>query len=408
MSWRWEGFSITREQALCALMVLPFVEPLSLNIFVRQGFYPGLFSALGDVFLFGRLAVASWAFLTVLRRLVLDKFVIDNLILLLFIHMGMLLVSCLFNGSRELKIVVQVYSHLGFLIACALLIERSPREFLQGCILCFGTLSVLGTVSIFLYPQGMIRGDDPNSRYYLLGAKNTAFPYYFCFLLSWAAYSGKWKKRLPKLAPVILIFIAAARICDSSSSTACLALLLLFYLLAQYAGGILRRLRPSVLLAVLVAAVVLIYMGMVFSPFAALLHSLGRGTSFTGRDKLWQQAIQYFRASPLFGSGENLVYTLRGGLTTAHAHSQYLNRLAKYGIAPFVFFVVSLVVLERRLESSVDRLLTCLMGSFLVVYLLHMSFDDYTYNFFLLLMMIVNFVAAGEKRNPFRYFTLRA
>ena len=142
-------------------------------------------------------------------------------------------------------------------------------------------------------------------------------------------------------------------------------------------------------------------MGMMFPPFVALLSSLGRNASFTGRDTLWQQAIDYFRANPLFGSGENLVFTLKSGDVTNHAHSQYLNRLAKYGLVPFVFLAGSLAVLTERMTSARRTLLMNLIGSCLIVYLLHMSFDDYSYNFFLLTVMIANYIASGNSRRQY-------
>ena len=393
-------FNLTWEHLLCALMIIPFFEPLSFNIFVTWNWHAALFRYLADLFQLGRAGVSALCFLYVLRKLVTEKVETDLFTVLIFIHMALIPVSCIMNGSADLKIFVQIFTHLGFIIFCAVMLKHSPGFFLESCVLAFGIFSIVGCASIFLHPSGYITGEDVNT-YYMLGGKNTAFPYYFCFLLSMTALTGTEKREVPRIGWLMIIFIIGARITDSSSTTACLALLLLIYLIARYLRPALTGLRPAVLIVILAAAVSLIYMGMMFPPFVALLSSLGRNASFTGRDTLWQQAIDYFRANPLFGSGENLVFTLKSGDVTNHAHSQYLNRLAKYGLVPFVFLAGSLAVLTERMTSARRTLLMNLIGSCLIVYLLHMSFDDYSYNFFLLTVMIANYIASGNSRRQY-------
>ena len=386
---------ITREHILYALLILPFFEPLSFNLFVRYQFYPSFFSAFADLFQAGRLAAATWAFLYCLRKLAVDRIRADILIVFLFVHVALFPVSCVMNGTFGMKIAGQIYTQLGFILLAAVLLENSPRVFLEACVLVFGILSIAGCASIFLFPKGIIRsGKD---YYYLLGGKNTAFPYYFCFLFSLTVLWGRIKRHLPPVGVMILIFIAGAVVSDSSSTTACLAIILLFYLAAAYLLPLLKPVRPWIPVAVLAVIVFSIYMGAVFAPFVSLLRSMGRNATFTGRDTLWNQALSILRENPLFGGGENLLFTLKNGATTNHAHSQYLNRLAKYGLVPFIFLVISLACLVKRLMQSRKILFFNFTGCMVAVYLLHMSFDDYSYNFFLLTVLIANYFAVIDR-----------
>ena len=389
---RYEGSAVTGRQLLYALMFLPFFEPLSINIYIRLGINAGVFGLIGDLFLLGRLAVTAWAVLTYFRRIVLGETSLNIVTVLILLNLAAYPFSGLMNGSLTVKIIAEYCTYMGFVLFFTLLLERAPSDLLMGGIICFGTLSVLGAASILAFPKGLIPGVQVEGAsgfrtYYFLGAKNTAFPYYFAFLSFLIARYGIRNKLLPRIAVPIAVFIVTARVCDSSSTTICLLLMFGFYLLSQYAPKLMRRIRPKVTILVLIAVLLLIYMGLTFDPFVRFLKLFGRGTTFSGRVLLWKQAIRAFKAHPLFGAGSDLSFKLMKQIVT-HAHSQYLNRLAKTGGVPFVLMAASVIAVIRSLERSRDRLLSALMGALLVIYMLHMGFDDYTYNFFTLILLL--------------------
>ncbi len=386
------GF-VTTGHVACALLLLPFFEPLSFNLFVRFGYYARFFSAVADLFLLGRLFAASWAFLYCLRKYVIRELVCDKAAVLFFLHVLLMAVSCVVNGSIGAGIAGQIYNYLGFILLCGIMMRRSPELFLESGLLMFGTLSLIGCASIFIHPHGWIKADDA---YYLLGGKNTAFPYYFCFIFSYFALKGFFRREVPRIGWLIVIFTAGAVVADSSSSTACLLLLLVVYIATQYFLPVMRGVKPWVLAVILAVLMISIYMGTVFAPLQSLIKSLGRNATFTGRDVLWTQAVDYLKAHPLFGSGEHLTFTLKSGTVTNHAHSQYLNRLAKYGAVPFIFLILGLFVLFRRLLFAKKKLLFNLIGTCVVIYLLHMCFDDYSYNFFLYTVMTAVGLSSGD------------
>ena len=398
--------NITVQHILCALVILPFFEPSSIDIFVTNGVNARFFSLLADFFLAGRMAVSSLAYMWLIRRLVTDRLRIDRFAGLLFIHIVTMLISGAANGSADLRLAVQVYTNAGFLVICLILLREYPRIFLEAAAGLFGILSVCGCASIFLHPAGYFQGER-GFGYYFLGGNNTAFPYYYCFILCWIAVRGIFSRDIPRVGWILGIFIASSVVVDSTSSGLCLSLMLAVYLIAQYAKKVLRGIRPSAVFLIILAIVVMIYVGMVFQPFAALLRMLGRTVRFSGRDVLWDQALGYFRQNPLFGAGSSLKFTLDVGVETDHAHSQYLNRLAKFGLLHMAFLAASLAVLIRRLMRSRKILLVNVIGSMLVIYLLHMAFDDYSYTFFLLAAVVANCAATGGREEELRPIVLR-
>ena len=55
------GSGIRGERLLYALMLLPFFEPLSFNLFIRYHSHEQEFSLLADAFMAGRILVSAWA-----------------------------------------------------------------------------------------------------------------------------------------------------------------------------------------------------------------------------------------------------------------------------------------------------------------------------------------------------------
>ena len=392
------GQRLTYEHILCALVLLVFFEPPSLNIFVREHFYARFFSMLGYYFTLGKLAVSLFVIFRALREFVVKGLDTDYFETFLFLHIALIAVSLLANREFSVSVILQLVAQTGMLLTAAFMLRERTDFFLLSLVLLFGALAVCGCASFYLHPRGYVTWNT-EAYYYLLGGKNTAFPYELCFLISWILLRVYRGRRLPPLILITAFFIGGSRICDSTSTTVCLSLFLAAYLAARFLPRRMALLRPAVFAVTTAVVVVLIYLGMTFKP---LLDLLGRTTRFSGRDVLWAQALAYFRSSPLFGCGNGIRFTLDTGIVTDHAHSQYLNRLAKFGLVPFSLFAASIIALFRKMSSSRNRLLMSLLGALVSVYLLHMAFDDYNYTFFILIVTEAGFFANFANDAPGR------
>lgn len=87
--------------------------------------------------------------------------------------------------------------------------------------------------------------------------------------------------------------------------------------------------------------------------------------------------------------GYSLTYNIWGEITD-HAHGWYIDSLAKYGLLAFIPFLMVMLNTMKGLNKEKDRILASFMGLLLLVYLLHMGFDDYNFNFFVLIIMIID------------------
>lgn len=77
------------------------------------------------------------------------------------------------------------------------------------------------------------------------------------------------------------------------------------------------------------------------------------GKSMMSRYKIWTNALEYYRASPIFGA----YGTLGGESGMSQMHNTHLDVLVSYGTVPFVLFLFVL-------GKSVNRVLTCISTAY--------------------------------------------
>jgi O-antigen ligase len=91
---------------------------------------------------------------------------------------------------------------------------------------------------------------------------------------------------------------------------------------------------------------------------------------------------------------------LKIGIEQSHAHSQYLDQLAKFGIVGLSFFFATIINVGKVLFTiNCDKSKTGLLGVMLFVFLLHMTFDVTTTYFITLIPMIFYSVKLLDKEN---------
>ena len=355
--------------ALCIFMFFP------LQSFLMLGETNAIWKTIYYCFLIARCAIACFAIVDFIASN--SKF--DALLVALIVLEFVMCVSTMMNGSFGVSDVFSVYlSTMGFFMFCENRRRIDSRELFNSAYYLFGLLVVIGTICIFIYPDGFNHAGSKGSAIFLFGSKNTAFFYYWIFLYLDSRRSYLEESRI-SIRTICLnaFFIAGTLVCNSINGTIML-ILLLFYLIGTRCGLDLNWLSNTKTLTIafcLVALSVFLANSDMMKPVFDLI---GRDQDFTGRTFLWNQAINMIAENPLFGNGANSLYRLTSDTVEAYAvqaHNVYLDYASKYGLIAMlllvVFYIRAMFECKQCNKNAIGRL-----GSFFVfIFMIHALFD---------------------------------
>lgn len=373
-------------------VIFLFFTPMSLNLLVESGYriwklvdygYDGM-----------QLLLSAFGCFLWLRNPKREK---SDWFIFILLHIFLMLLSGIFNGVTDLGQIRRMFCLLGFCLLCVELIGHSKELFIWAGATVFALYSLFGTVTVFLFPKGFFNAATTYSAIYGLGAKNNAFPWYFAFLFFAFLMFCFEKKRQCYLIPVAgLVTIASGIITGSVNTVLCLSLAVILFFGVKLFGKWVGKLHPLVLLGAFIIMVLLLYTGIASKLLEGILESFDRSATFSGRDLLWSQAWERFKEHPLFGAGWECEFTLRSGRIASHAHSQWLDKLAKYGLLQAIALILSLYITFRRAARASNKNEVNVGILLLLIYMLHMSFDVYNYNFFTMFLIVVNYLTKAE------------
>lgn len=294
------------------------------------------------------------------------------------------------NGSMYVNYLVGSITIIGLVLNCMWMVRTSKIDFINACYYLFGFFCCAELISILIWPYGFLHAPDKAYAIYFLGSKNTGFFYYIVFIY-FVTIRDLVRKGKPsnKILIWILCFICGSYLCDAASSTILFLFIFVYYFVWINFTWLSKifNIRNIVPIIIIIAGVILL--PSLRTILAPVLAFFGRNTTFTGRDILWLQAIRYFKMHPVIGNGINLDYILITGAEQNHAHSFYLDLLAKYGIFVLMIFIITTVVVLVKSNSHVLRNYTLLNNVIIGVILLHSIIDHLMiYNYVLVLISV--------------------
>lgn len=371
------------------LLIIPFFKLLSIGSFQDQDFHKSFFKLIGYLYDGGRIIAGTIGYILFIKNRFKFSFSFSRKFAVFFLIEA---VSCIANRSLDVFIAIKIYAYIGFVLLLDDCFSKRGDKTLREIRNLFGGLSILAVITTIIFPLGFLHGERVYEAVYLLGGKNASFPFYYMFLISWfLLYTINDKKHgIPQWGLcIIALMMVAAFICQSVNSLVALALIAIITVLYTSVKPRIGAIIPTTILFTLLS---LIYVGTNIPVIEKLLASLGRNSTFSYRTILWEQAFSYISANPVFGSGYQLEYKI-GELVTDHAHSTYLDMFSKYGIVAFIPFIFLIYLTIKNTYRIKYAPLKCYIGLFLVVYLFHMGFDDYNFNFQIFILMLVNYIS---------------
>ena len=376
---------IKKWQIMYFFLLLPYFELGSISILEQNGII--VFQFLGKLYTLARIAIDVYVIASFFKNKRLPH---SKVAIMIIFYCCLGFVIQLFHKSDLISSSLALLNNVCLIFLYDRLLGREEEDYLRLISIFFGCLSVVGAWSILSKPYGINNSAYIDIAIWVLCAKNGNGVYFLVFLMALLLYRDKMKTRLKiKDYLITLVFLYCVILCRSANSTVCIAVVLCYMLYQRFWSEMALLINYRIILLGAGAVVVYIIAATQFPDIINnVIFTLGKDTNFTGRRILWEQAIQYFLSNPLFGAGGDIIYTLSIIKTEPHAHSMYLDSLAKSGIFPCVVFIGMIVASVNSLDKK-EKVMSTTKLIFAVIFIVHMAFEDLPMPFVIVIFMLI-------------------
>lgn len=322
--------------------------------------------------------------------------------LLIMLFGWMLLCSALGTYPQD-SLRFSIFLIVGFLVLFFELIFFS-QYYLKFLIVFIYLNLVLSLIFIFLIPSyGIAVGSEHAGKWQGVFSHKNGLGSFSAF--SYIFFLSQLYKR--KYYHVLGIAISLILIIGSQSGTAIGAVLVVSLLYILYSFGFnkaIYRLRLLLLLLLLGVSFSSVY----FANSDMIFSWMGRDSSFTGRNIIWDYVLNAVKASPIYGRGadayvQDIYYTLGSvlfdelGFVVGSTHNGFLDVLYSFGYIGLALFVALLISLILNSEYN-DKFLIIFFYIFFYIVLNTTETKMLSFNIYTLLLFWIIVTAEHKKR----------
>lgn len=350
----------------CALLFIPFVEPLYFTQFVL----------IDTIFLYWKLAsIAIIIFVWGLCGKI-DK-VLGSLA-------AFLLLDCIVTTINEGN-ASQMYINAVTLFAMAIMFmtvaKKGSYKFVKVVSTVFEILIIANFLTIVIYPDGLYNFSSVN-HHYLLGSRNvmmrTIFPG-ICFSI----IRSKIETNKLSIRTIIVMIVAGVSLVLVWSATALVAYFLFcFFIVLFQKKGTPKWFTVKtcyLLVIVIFIAIVVLQLQNLFS--FIIVDILHKDTTFTGRTILWVAGMYNIARSPFVGYGLESLETIAAKL---YKYTQYdschnfiLDILYQNGIIGFALLLVLFISTEKKVDQCLSEKYKTIFTLFIFAYAIMINFEPF-------------------------------
>lgn len=358
---------MNQSQWIAILSLIPFFPLQSISMMAQ---YNPTWTVLYNVIAIIRCAISvvavAWFLLNRIKPNTLTKGV--------FAFELAILIACLENDSLTFQFsITNCLVCVAFCCLCQIHDKRNELKFLDAVTFLFGLFSVLGAISIFVFPNGFNHVAQKQFAIYLLGSKNSNFFYYTIYLFLRVIQCKCKQKDIPaSLLAMNFVFMVSVLICDSMNGFLMLSLVFVFMVMSKYKIPFRKIFQPRfviVLVCFFAAMIPLVTTG----KFDWLFNLIGRESNFSMRTYVWGSAFEVIQQNPLFGAGKDGDLTFYGRQT--HAHNIYIDYAAKYGLITLGVFILLVIAISNRIRQAKSKEAMLVCAFFMFIMLIHSLFD---------------------------------
>lgn len=364
------------EVLLIMLFLFPYYKPDCLTSFYQVNYIYTIMSILAFVFLF----------LIYIKRKIVSKF--DLLVILFY---SLILFSTFFHDGNILKVISDISLNMGIIIMVNLFLKDNRMEFLKALLIYFYLLLILNTISIFVFPDGIVQTEYLKTPIYLLGIDNRFAFTYIPGLCIIALYDYLFNNRFTKLTYIyfvatyitfIYFWTVGALVAES--------LFILFYILIYKLKikNLINKYLPTVI--ILFFAVVVFRLQNLFKYIIVTV--LHKDLTFTSRTLIWDKVIKLISDNKILGIGVQKSNTMIKYISAFHSHSHFLNITLQGGFIGILVYIIMLFIVFKELNDYKKFFVAQIVAFSLFVLYIALIVDtfDITGNLFLLLAIGYN------------------
>jgi len=350
----------------CALLFIPFVEPLYFTQIVL----------IDTVFFYWKLAAMALIVFLWLLRGKIDK-VLGSLAVFLILDC---LVTTVNRGNTS-----QMYTNAITLFAMAILFmtaaEKGSYKFVKVATAVFEVLIVVNFLTIILRPEGLYNFELANPHYFL-GSRNvmmrTIFPG-VCFSI----LRSRIETNTLGIRAIFITVVAGVSLALVWSVTALFAYLLFcLFLMAFHRKGAPQwfTVKNCYIFALVVFAAIVVFR--LQELFSFIIEGVfQKDTTFTGRTILWDSAMRHIFQSPILGYGLEYLETIGPKLykytSYDSSHNLILDVLYQNGIVGFAFLLVIFVAAAKRVDRTLSVKYRTIFTLCAFCYMTMMNFEPF-------------------------------
>lgn len=324
----------------CALIFIPFVEPLYFTQFVL----------IDTIFLYWKLISIVLIIFVWLLYLRMDR-VIGSLALFLLLDCVVTTV----NMGNVTQMYINAITLFAMIIMFMTAAKNGSNKFINIVAIILEVLIIANLMTIIVYPDGLYNFTSVN-QHYLLGSRNvmmrTIFPG-----VSFSIIQSYIKNSKLSIRTMIVIVAAGVSLVLVWSATALFAYFLFcFFIILFKKKGTPKwfTIRTCYIIALLIfVGIVVLRLQNMFS--FIIVNILKKDSTFTGRTILWDAAMFYIAKSPVLGYGLENLQTISSKLYRYtrydSCHNFILDTLYQNGIVGFGLLSVLFVSTAKRVEQ---------------------------------------------------------
>ena len=290
---------------------------------------------------------------------------------------GVLIFSTKMNGG-DMSSALGTYGLAGIFLVMdiAVFFKVNPKKYILLAFIILFIISMVNVYTVYHYwGVGMWEdyGNYRNVYYSLIGNYNGGIEYVLPMAICGSAYAhryGKWLEIVNYTAMTANLFMAFK--CDSLTQEVTFAAMLAFMIMGDImmlSKGFAKIIRIICQPIILAAVDFALFVSIVVINKTNWVAAIGLDPDFHNRRHIWNMSMDWIRANPIWGSGQETVAAEATKITGyAHSHCTYLEVAYKTGFVGSVCMVLmiaaAVVAIYRNRHDRTSYILTAMLFLF--------------------------------------------
>ena len=318
---------------------------------------------------------------------------------------GTLIFSTVMNGA-DIQSALGTYGLYGLFLAVdiAVFFKVDPRKYLLTAFFLLLAVNIANTYTVFrFWGTGMWEtyGQSRNVFYSLIGNYNGGIEYVMPMAICGSAYAARYGRWLDIINyPAMFMSVIMAFRCDSATQKVAFCAIILFMVLGSFAmlfRRFARFLRLVFQPVILIAVDFAVFISVVLLNKTNWVVSIGIDPDFHNRRHIWNMSMEYIKANPVWGNGQETVAQEASKITGyAHSHCTYLEIAYKTGFIGAVFMILMLVAVIVSLYRCRDDRLSFMMSAMLFIFGLAAIAETYPMPYVILCLALIYYTAVNS------------